>query len=146
MGQHKVLPVRYRMADPVVHNKINLLGCLKPWWCGFQASSLSLLLLPLCLLFSPSITVHHHGILPWALLGASWQHISQLRALQDHCSSLLKLHPLKYAAFRIIFPHGECLRLYKTHRSTASFSWTQKHLWAEDVIQPQWHWWRHWWC
>lgn len=116
MGLHKVLAVRYRMADPVAHNKINLLGCLKPWWCGFQTSSLSLLLLPLCLLFSPSITVHHCGILPRALLGGSWQHISQLRALQEHCSSLLKLHPLKYAAFRIIFPHSECLRLYKTQQ------------------------------
>lgn len=70
----------------------------EPWCLGFQSFSFSLHLLPLCLLFLLSNMIHH-STLPWALLGDLWQPISQLRALQEQCSVLLKLHPLKICHF-----------------------------------------------
>lgn len=69
-----------------------------PWCLGFQAFSFSLHLLPLCLLFLLS-NVIHHSTLPRALLGDLWQPIFQLRALQEQCSVLLKLHSPKICHF-----------------------------------------------
>lgn len=66
----------------------------EPRCLGFQAFSFSLCLLPLCLLFLLSSMVYHNT-LPRALLGDLWQPISQVRALQEQCSVLLKLHPPK---------------------------------------------------
>lgn len=70
----------------------------EPQGLDFQAFSFSLHLLPLCLLFLLSNMIHH-SMLPPALLGDLWQPISQLRALQEQCSVLLKFHPPKICHF-----------------------------------------------